>query len=84
MQLRILLSVSESDIHSSISITVIANTSRACTNFLEMIIDDDITGEEDEAFTIVVGSSVAMVIIVDDDGMPMILYYNYNYGYYLT
>ena len=48
---------------------MIANTTRACTNFFEMIIDDDITGERDEAFTIVIGSSVAMVIIVDDDGM---------------
>ena len=49
---------------------MIANTSRACTNFFEMVIDDDVAGVEDEAFTIVIGSSVAMVIVVYDDGMP--------------
>ena len=64
-----MLSVSESDFHFSTSITVIANTFSGCTNFLELVVDDDVAAEGDELFTIVVGSSMAMVIIVDDDGM---------------
>ena len=46
-----------------------AGSSRACIDFTNLVVDDDIALEGDEAFTIVIGSSMAMVTIVDDDGM---------------
>ena len=68
-------SISESDFHSSTSITVNAGSDKGCTDFFELVVNDDVGAEEDEAFTIVVGSSMAMVIIVDDDGMKVIIFY---------
>ena len=61
-------SPSESDFRHSTSIIVVGGSSKGCTNFLDLVVDDDVAVEGDEAFTIVVNSSMAMVIIVDDDG----------------
>ena len=44
-------------------------STKGCTNFSELVVDDDVAAEGDESFTIVVNSSIAMVTIVDDDGM---------------
>ena len=44
-----------------------AGSSKNCTDFLDLVVDDNSTFEGDEAFTIIVGSSVATVIIVDDE-----------------
>ena len=46
-----------------------AGSSKACIDFTNLVVDDNIALEGDEAFTIVIGSSVAMVTIIDDDGM---------------
>ena len=56
---------------------MIAGRSKGCTDFSELVIDDNDTLEGDETFTIVVGSSVANVTIVDDDGMQVILFHRY-------
>ena len=50
------------------SVTVSAFSSRACIDFTDLVVDDDIALEGDQAFTIVVGNSMAMVTIIDDDG----------------
>ena len=39
-----------------------------CTNFEALVVDDTIALEGDEAFTIRVDGSMAMVTILDDDG----------------
>ena len=39
-----------------------------CTNFEALVVDDTVAVEGDEAFTIQVDSSMAMVTIIDDDG----------------
>ena len=46
---------------------------RACIDFTDLVVDDTIALEGIEAFTIIVGSSMAMVTIIDDDG-------EYKYG----
>ena len=66
------MSISDEDFGTSVPITVEAGSSRACIDFTNLVVDDDIALEGDEAFTIVIGSSVAMVTIVDDDGMSVI------------
>ena len=43
-------------------------SSRGCTDFTDLVVDDDIALEGTQAFTIIVGSSTAMVNIIDDDG----------------
>ena len=50
-----------------------AGSSRACIDFSNLVVDDNIALEGDEAFTIVINSSMAMVTIIDDDGMSVIL-----------
>ena len=40
----------------------------ACIDFTDLVVDDDIALEGDEAFTISVGNSTAWVNIIDDDG----------------
>ena len=66
-----IIAITESDFHSNASITVIvmAGSSKNCTDFLDLVVDDNSSLEEDEVFTIIVGSSVATVIMVDDEGM---------------
>ena len=41
---------------------------RACIDFRDLVVDDNVALEGDEAFTIRVGGSMAMVTIIDDDG----------------
>ena len=48
--------------------TVAPFSSRGCTGFTDLVVDDDIALEGTQAFTIIVGSSTAMVNIIDDDG----------------
>ena len=43
-------------------------SSKACTDFTDLVIDDSIALEGDQTFTILVGNSMAMVTIVDNDG----------------
>ena len=66
-------SISDSDFGTSVPITVKAGSSKACIDFTNLVVDDKIALEGLEAFTIVIGSSVAMVTIVDDDGMSVFL-----------
>ena len=60
---------SDSDFHSNISINVKAGSSKACINFSDLIVDDNIAREGNETFTIFIGSFMATITIVDDDGM---------------
>ena len=39
----------------------------ACTDFSDLVVDDDIALEGDQNFTILVDGSMAMVTIIDDD-----------------
>ena len=65
------MSITDSDFGTSVPITVKAGSSKACIDFTNLVVDDNIALEGLEAFTIVIGSSVAMVTIVDDDGMHL-------------
>ena len=47
--------------------TVAASSSRACIDFTDLVVDDDIALEGTQSFTIVIGTSTAMVNIIDDD-----------------
>ena len=39
----------------------------ACIDFTDLVVDDNVALEGLEAFTILVGNSMAMVTIIDDD-----------------
>ena len=58
----------DADFVTTASITVSPFSSKACILFADLIVDDNIALEGAEAFTIVVGDSMAMVTIIDDDG----------------
>ena len=58
----------DEDFVNSTSITVNPGSSRACIDFTEVIVDDNIALEGRETFIILVGNSMAMVTIIDDDG----------------
>ena len=58
----------DADFGTSTSITIAASTTRACIDFTDLVIDDNIALEGSQAFVIMVGSSIATVIIIDDDG----------------
>ena len=58
----------DADFRSSTTITIPSSNTRACIDFTSLVIDDNIGLEGNQAFTIVVGDSMAMVIIIDDDG----------------
>ena len=58
----------DADFGSSASITVQPPGPRACIDFTDLVVDDTIAVEGNQAFTIIVGSSMAMVTIIDDDG----------------
>ena len=45
-----------------------AGKSKGCTNFSDLVVDDNIALEEIEVFFIFVGSSMAKVKLEDDDG----------------
>ena len=46
-----------------------AGSWKACINFSDLIVDDNISREGNEIFTIFIGSFMATITIVDDDGM---------------
>ena len=45
---------------------------RACIDFTDLVEDDDLALEGDEAFTIMINGAMAMVVIIDDDGWYII------------
>ena len=57
----------DADFGTSAEITVLSGQT-ACIDFTDLVVDDTIALEGIEAFTIIVGSSMAMVTIIDDDG----------------
>ncbi|CAI8024988.1 FRAS1-related extracellular matrix protein 2, partial [Geodia barretti] len=61
----------EADFNPSTTITVPAGGSMACIDFTGLVVDDNIALEGDQSFTISVGGSTSMVVIVDDD-IPLI------------
>ena len=71
--MSVLFSISDADFGTSVPITVKAGSSKACIDFTNLVVDDNIALEGVEAFTIVIGSSMTMVTIVDDDGMSVII-----------
>ena len=56
------------DFTNGTSITVMAPGPRACIDFTDLVEDDDLALEGDEAFTIMINGAMAMVVIIDDDG----------------
>ena len=57
-----------SDFGTSSQVTVEPPGPSACIDFTDLVVDDSVALEGDEAFTILVGDSMAMVNIIDDDG----------------
>ena len=64
----------DNDFGSSSLITVDAFK---CIDFTDLVVDDDIALEGSQAFTIVIGNSMAMVNIIDDY-YNLINKFNYN------
>ena len=58
----------DSDFGTSAQVTVDPPGPSACIDFTDLVLDDNVALEGDEAFTILVGDSMAMVTIIDDDG----------------
>ena len=58
----------DADFGTSVEITVNPPEQRACIDFTNLVVNDTIALEGNEAFTIIVGTSMAMVTIIDDDG----------------
>ena len=50
-----------------------------CIDFTGLVVDDDIALEGDEAFTIMLEGSMAMVTIIDDDGKKFVYSVRSNY-----
>jgi hypothetical protein len=61
----------DTDFRTSAQITINPPGPMACIDFTSLVVDDDVAMEGDEAFTIQVGDSVAVVTIIDDD-VPII------------
>ena len=57
----------EEDYSPNTTVTVPTGARMACTDFTNLVVDDDIL-EGEESFTICVGDSTSMVTIIDDDG----------------
>ena len=62
-----LLSSAEEDYYPSTTILVTPPSTVACIDFTNLVVDDNIV-EGDQSFTVCVGDSMSMVIIIDDDG----------------
>ena len=58
----------DSDFGTSAEVTIQPPGTSACIDFTDLVVDDEVALEGDEAFTILVGESMAMVTIIDDDG----------------
>ena len=65
----------ETDYTSGTTITVDPPGPRACIDFTDLVVDDDLASEGVEAFTISIreNGEMAMVVILDDDGKFTIL-----------
>ena len=65
----------EDDYTSGTTITVDPPGPTACIDFTNLVVDDDLASEGDEAFTISIreNDEMAMVVILDDDGKFTIL-----------
>ena len=50
------------------TITVFSGSGRACINYTNFVVDNDVALEGEQKFNIYVGDSSALVAIVDDDG----------------
>ena len=57
----------EEDYYPNTTVTVPTGAKMACTDFINLVVDDGIL-EGEESFTICVGDSTSMVTIIDDDG----------------
>ena len=68
MDYLLFMNFTDADFRSSTTIIIPSSSTRACIDFTNVVIDDNIGLECNETFTIVVGDSMAMVIIIDDDG----------------
>ena len=64
----------EADFYPSTSITIGPPDSKACIDFMDLVVDDSIALEGDQSFTICVGNSTAMVVILDDDSKRLYIY----------
>ena len=62
-----MISVDE-DFHRRVSITLEPPGPQTCIDFTDLVVNDNIALEGNENFTIRIGSSMAMVTIMDDDG----------------
>ena len=67
-------SITDSDFGASASITVNPPGPKACIDFTDLVVNDNVALEGLEAFTILVGNSMAMVTIIDNDGKPDVLF----------
>ena len=64
----ILRTHTDTDFRTSAQITINPPGPMACIDFTSLVVDDDVAMEGDEAFTIQIRDSVAVVTILDDDG----------------
>ena len=69
----------EADFFPSTTITVTPPSSVACIDFTNLVVDDSIALEGDQSFNICVGSSTAMVVIIDDDSEFSVNHY-FSFG----
>ena len=56
------------DYTSGTTITIPVPGTRTCIDFTDLIVNDDIALEGDEAFTIFIGGTPSMVTITENDG----------------
>ena len=57
----------DADFKPSKTITIFPPGSSGCTDFSELVCDDNIALEGDQRFTITIGNSLAWVTITDND-----------------
>ena len=58
----------DADFGTSAQVTVDPPGPSSCIDFTDLVVDDNVALEGDEAFTIVIEGAMAMVTIIDDDG----------------
>ena len=62
------LKFTDTDFTSRATIIIPSYSTGTCIDFTNVVIDDNVGLEGNENFTILVGDSMAMVTIIDDDG----------------
>lgn len=74
--MNFLLLFTDSDFDASAIITVDPPGPTACIDFTDLVVDDNVTLEGDEAFTITISgtNAMAMVTILDDDGECIVMW----------